>query len=84
MRETTWVYRHDLAREKLPGLDENPHTYMANLFSLQTIPIALAAQQQAAVFLATGEITDPNDLVRALFGKSIFEVPEVLPEDLNY
>ncbi len=84
MRESTWLYRHDLARKTFPSLDENPHTYMANLFSLQALPIALAAQQQAAGFLATGEIADPNGLVRFLFGRSIFEVPDVLPEDLNY
>ena len=85
MRETTWLYRHDLARQALPSLDENPHTYMVNVFSLQTLPVALAAQQQAAGFLATGEIGNPNSQVlRFLFGKSVFEVPEVLPEELNY
>jgi hypothetical protein len=85
MRETTWLYRHDLARQALPSLDENPHTYMVNLLSLQTLAVALAAQQQAAGFLATGEIGNPNSQVlRFLFGKSVFEVPEVLPEELNY
>jgi hypothetical protein len=84
MRETAWLYRHDLARQALPSLDENPHAYLANLFSLSGLTIALAAQQQAAAFLATGEIIDPNDLVRPAFGKNIFEVPEVLPEELNY
>jgi hypothetical protein len=84
MRETTWLYRHDLARQVLPSLDENPHAYMVNLFSLQALWVALAAQQQAAGFLATGEIGNPNGLIRFIFGRDIFEVPDVLPEDLNY
>jgi hypothetical protein len=84
MRETTWLYRHDLARQALPSLDENPHGYMVNLFSLQGLAVALAAQQQAAGFLATGEIGNPNGLIRFIFGRNIFEVPDVLPEDLNY
>ncbi|MBI4877958.1 MAG: hypothetical protein HY822_25290 [Acidobacteria bacterium] len=84
MRESAWLYRHDLARQILPSLDENPHAYLADLFSLASLPIALAAQQQAAAFLATGEINDPNALLRFLLGKNIFEVPDVLPEELNY
>jgi len=85
MRESTWLYRHDLARQAYPSLGENPHEYMGNLFSLPTLTIALAVQQQAAAFLATGVAPDPNGaLVRLFFGKSIFEIPDVLPEELNY
>ncbi len=84
MRESTWLYRHDLARKAVPSLSENPHAFMADLFSLPSLAIALAAQQQAAGFLSTGTISNPNGLLRFLFGKDIFEVPDVLPEELNY
>ncbi len=84
-RESTWLYRHDLARKVYPSLDENPHSYLANLFSIPGLTVALAAQQQAAAFLDTGSAPNPNTfLLRLFFGGSIFEIPDVLPEELNY
>ncbi len=84
MRESTYLYRHDLARQVAPSLDENPHTYLVNLLSLPALAIALAAQQQAAAFLATGDGGNPNTVVRLLYRTDLFEIPDPLPEDLNY
>lgn len=96
MREFTWLYRHDLAREVLPSLPANPHPYLVlflgtegeiRLPDLRTLAISLSAQQQmAAFFKADGAvIPDPNNFVlRALFGTDLFEAPGFLPEDLNF
>jgi hypothetical protein len=86
LREMTSFYRHDLARAMAPQLPEDPHGFVANLTSFPALTIALAAQRQIVEFLA-GEgtsVPDVNDLVRPMFGKNLFEVPEVLTEDLNF
>jgi Bacterial Ig-like domain len=87
MRESTWVYRHDLTRQVAPLLDPNPHTYLTNgLLAIAWSPISDATTMQMAVFLATAGATvlDPNVSVRGLYGGDIFEVPATLPEDLNF
>jgi hypothetical protein len=80
MRETTRIYRHDIARAGSPALDKNPHTYLLNLLPPATL-IALAAQSQVAGFLASDGllIPDPPDLY-----KTLFEAPDFLTEDYNF
>lgn len=86
MRESAWMYRHDLARRVFPGLPEDPHTYLVNILSLPAIPVALAAQAHMTNFflLEPGSVPDPNAGVRALLGVNLFEIPDLLPEELNY
>ena len=85
LRETTSLYRHDLALAVAPDLPKNPH----GLWSLSTPAgevIARAAQREMAEFLASGgaRVPDVNHLVRPMFGKDLFEVPRFLPEGLNW
>ena len=86
LRETTSLYRHDLALAVAPDLPRNPH----GLFYFPTTPagavIAGAAQREMAEFLATGgaRVPDVNHLVRPMFGKDLFGVPTFLPEGLNF
>lgn len=86
LRETTSVYRHDLALAVAPDLPKDPHG-MWNLGSTQAGQmISLAAKREMAGFLSSGgtRIPDVNQLVRPFFGKDLFGVPQFLPEDLNY
>lgn len=97
MREATWLYRHDLARAAAPELPVNPHTYLM-LFvdldedgirfgGLRAAAISLAAQQQVAAFLRSGGTERPNPnspVLRLLFGRDVFEIPEFYPVDPGY
>lgn len=95
MRDATWIYRHDYARSVQPDMPLNPHAYLVlflategnlQLPNLTTATISLSAQQQmASFFRADGAvIADPNNFVlRALFGRNLFQVPDFLTEDLN-
>ncbi len=84
-RETTSVYRHDLARRLYPSLPVNPHPYLAGVLDDAPFPaIALAAQAQAALFLSGSGDTVPD--VTNLLPPSpapLFEVPDFLTETLN-
>ncbi len=87
LRETTSLYRHDLARAIAADLPKDAHS-LWTLTSASVGPvIGLAARRQAAGFLASGgaQAPDVNQLVRPLFGIDLFETPpQSLPEDLNY
>ncbi len=68
-------------------LDRNPHIALLNILSPAGLPIALAMQQQAAVFFASGGtlVRDANDFLPApMRGLGLFEVPSFLTEDLNF
>jgi hypothetical protein len=86
MRAWTSYYRHDLARSVAPELNINPHNFMMDQSSANASVIALAAQKRVAAFFVSdgAEFLDVNDLVRPVFGMNLFEVPDVLTEDLNY
>jgi hypothetical protein len=78
LADRTTFYRHDLAFGANSALPKNPHAFMVSTNVLAFRPIALGAQEQIAVFLATGEIIHPEP-------SEFFEVPIVLlPEDLNF
>lgn len=81
MKDSVWVFRNDLARERSPALERNPHTYLTNLTGVYFM-IAGSAQGQMAAFLA-GRNFDPNGPVQFLYG-NIFEQPSELPEGLNF
>lgn len=81
--ELVSLYRHDLARQAVPALPENPHTYMAAFAQLDqsSLLIALATLTQASLFLESGrrEVPDVNGLVRPFFGMNLFETPTLIP-----
>jgi hypothetical protein len=86
LRESTSLYRHDKARAVIPMLPANPHAFIGGGEPLPYTLTALAAQQQAAEFLLSGteQVPDVNHLVRPVYGTDLFEVPEHLPERLNF
>jgi hypothetical protein len=95
MRESTQYYRHDLAREVVKDLPANPHPFLAGFLdldagglqiSLAGWSIANAAQSQIAGFFDSdgAQIPNANGTVRLLFGKNLFEAPDVLTEQFNW
>lgn len=87
-REMTSVYRHDLARAVVPELSPDfPHLLLIPSPSGPPagLAITMAAQQQVAQFLASDgrAVPDVNALVRPLFGKDLFVIPDTLPDGLN-
>ena len=72
-------FRNDLAFAANPATPKNPHTFLTRINVPAVAGIALAAQEQIAVFFASDGtiITDPGPL---------FQVPIVppLPEDLAF
>ncbi len=93
---TTWMYRHDLARQKASDLPINPHPFLVlfvdlsggsiELPGLTALAISIDAQQQLATFFVSdgATIVDPANFSRLLLGFSPFEVPKALPFDLGY
>jgi len=86
MRETTSLYRHDLALALAPDLPKDPHLLFFFPTTASGEVIARAAQSEMVAFLATDGwlMPDVNHLVRPLFGRDLFGVPQFLPEDLNF
>jgi hypothetical protein len=82
MRDSAWLYRHDYALERA-RLDSNPHTYLTDILNLSAAPIARAVQNQMSGFLM-GVTRNPNEGISSLFGRDLFEVPQTLPEELNF
>jgi uncharacterized protein (TIGR03437 family) len=87
LRESTQLYRHDLAREAVPALRENPHAYLIEIenFFGASARIAAATQDQISGYFATdgAAIRNVNVLVQGFFGFPIFETPPVLPDNLG-
>jgi hypothetical protein len=79
LADRTTFYRHDLAYEEMPALPKNPHGFMVSTNVTAFRSISLAAQEQIALFFATGEVSHPDP-------SRFFEVPIELPlpEDLNF
>ena len=94
-RETTSIYRHDLALKLFPKLNPVGHFYsvldMSLVPTLNTDPlpqyvIAMLSQEQAAGLLASGGtvVPDVSPWSKIWFGVNLFEAPpETLPEDVN-
>lgn len=87
LRDSTQLYRHDLARQAVPTLRENPHAYLVEIenFLGASARIADAAQQQLAGYLASDGVVvrNVNVLVQGFFNFPVFETPEVLPDNLG-
>jgi len=77
------LYRHDLARQVVPTLPEDPHAFMAAFAQLDQagLLIALATLTQASEFLNSGlrQVPDVNGLIRFYFRQNLFETPLLLP-----
>ncbi len=81
LADRTLYYRHDLARAEIPSLPMNAHMFMVSIGVVAFRDIALGAQAQIAIFLASdGETIVHPEPAR------FFEVPiqGPLPEELNY
>jgi hypothetical protein len=82
LEDRATYFRNDLAFATIPGYTvKNPHTFLSNI-SGASGPLAVAAQQQIATFLASGGATtiDPDG------PGPYFETPIAgpLPEALNF
>jgi hypothetical protein len=95
LTDRTTFFRNDLAVADDPTLPTDPHAFMIRTFNSPTFPpaaarpIALAAQEQIALFFASGATLtiDPDDVLDPPGpAPGWFEVPIVppLPEDLGF
>lgn len=82
MREFTSLYRADLARAVAPDIPRDVHAYLVPLGPTSAQAVSAAALTQAFEFLvaARDAVPNVNPTLRALFGRDLFETPEVLPE----
>ncbi|MBY0503423.1 MAG: alpha/beta fold hydrolase [Bryobacteraceae bacterium] len=87
LREQTMLYRYDLVRQTVPGVSNDPHSFLVPQGPAQTQAVGAAAIGQVFAFLTSGMETVPNvnPLIAPLFGgRTIFEgPPALLPETLN-
>lgn len=81
MKDSTWIFRNDLARERASGLDANPHTYLTNLLGV-SYQLTVTTLFQVGAFLVD-QTFNPNEPIQFFYG-NVFEQPEELPEGLNY
>jgi hypothetical protein len=83
LEDRATFFRNDLAFAFVPGYTvKNPHTFLSNVSNAAQAPLAVAAQQQIGIFLASGGTTtiDPDG------PGPFFETPIAgpLPEGLNF
>jgi len=82
LTDRSTFFRNDLVRAARPGAPANPHTFLTNIGVAAVADLAIAAQQQIAIFFETdgAVIVDPDG------AGPFFEVPIVgpLPEGLNF
>jgi hypothetical protein len=95
LRTWTWEYRHDLAEAAGLQVPHDPHPFLALFIgisgssvqfpSLDGIIIGLAAQKQAAGYLAADGLTipDPNTFLPGSYPQGLFQAA-TLPYDLGY
>ncbi|HEY4367967.1 MAG TPA: Ig-like domain-containing protein [Steroidobacteraceae bacterium] len=82
LADRSTFYRNDLAFAANPAVPKNPHSFLTGLGSPATAAIAVAAQTQIALFLASdGAVTIDPDGAGPLFETPI---PLPLPEDLGF
>ena len=82
LTDRSTFFRNDLVRAARPGTPTNPHTFLTNIGVPAVADLAIAAQQQIAIFFETdgAVIVDPDG------AGPFFEVPIAgpLPEVLNF
>jgi hypothetical protein len=83
LTDRSTYFRNDLVRAAIPTAPANPHTFLTNIGVASVAALAVAAQQQIAVFFESdGTVVIDPDTATGLF----FEVPIAgpLPEVLNF
>ena len=85
MTDSFTVYRHDIARQLAPGLEQNPHAFLVPLGPTEAQLISLATLQQVLGYIASDgdQIIDPNPLLRLRFSRDLFERPAHPPDRPN-
>lgn len=99
-QSSSWFFRFDSAAQVDPqlvtltypgvGFPILPHRILSNptIFDVPSeTSVSLAAQQQAADYFISGGKSnpDPNPYLTGIFkGSKLFEIPDALPEDLNF
>ncbi|HEU5297274.1 MAG TPA: Ig-like domain-containing protein [Burkholderiaceae bacterium] len=82
LEDRATFYRNDLAFAANAGFPKNPHTFLTNIGSAVTAPVAIGAQTQIAIFFVSNGATtiDPDG------AGPLFEVPiaSPLPETLSF
>jgi len=82
LTDRSTYFRNDLVRAAISGAPANPHTFLTNIGVPSVAALAIAAQQQIAIFFETdgAVIVDPDG------AGPFFEVPITgpLPEVLNF
>jgi hypothetical protein len=82
LADRTVYFRNDLAFAANPAVGKNPHGFVTGIGSAAQAPYAVGAQQQIALFFASGglSVIDPDG------AGPFFEVPLIgpLPEGLNF
>lgn len=82
LTDRSTYFRNDLVRQAIPGAPANPHTFLINIGVPAVAALAVAAQQQIAIFFESdgAVVIDPDGAA------PFFEVPIVgpLPEGLNF
>jgi hypothetical protein len=82
LTDRSTFFRNDLVRAARPTAPANPHTFLTNIGVPAVADLAIAAQQQIAIFFETdgAVIVDPDG------AGPFFEVPIAgpLPEGLNF
>jgi hypothetical protein len=83
LADRSTYFRNDLVRQAFPTAPANPHTFLTNIGNPVVGLLALAAQQQIAIFFASDGlvIVDPDTAAGPFF-----EVPITgdLPEGVNF
>jgi dienelactone hydrolase len=82
LTDRSTYFRNDLVLAAIPGAPTNPHTFLTNIGVPSVAALAVAAQQQIAIFFETdgAVVVDPDG------AGPFFEVPIAgpLPEELNF
>jgi len=76
-------FRNDLVRAAIPAAPANPHTFLTNIDDPSVAALAIAAQQQIAIFFETDGtvVVDPDGATGTFFEVPIAGPP---PEALNF
>jgi Bacterial Ig-like domain len=82
LADRSTFFRNDLVRAARPTAPANPHSFLINIATVSVVDLAIAAQQQIAIFFESDGtvVVDPDGV------SPFFETPIAgpLPEGLNF
>jgi hypothetical protein len=89
VEETTVIYRHDLAKQAVPSIGNDPHSFLVSIVSSNPAEQAVgnAALTQAGAFIRSGGqvVFDVAPLLTPVFMRNVFEpVPAVYLDELKF